>query len=168
MVDAYDRLHTLEKRKMSKSRAYYFGNMYLSAIQQGIQALHCTSEMYLKYHPKGTFDVDAVRKSADLYEWGDSQKTVVLMNGGDCGALAGVAELMSKEDNPYAWADWHEGVPDLNGALTCVGIILPARIYESAKELRRPPRYRVKDMIATDLTEWELVFINMLNGCRLA
>jgi len=144
------------------SRAYYFGNMYLSPIQQGIQALHCTSEMYLKYSREDS----TVRN--DLFNWGQFDKTVVLMNGGDCGALAGISELMSKEDNPYAWADWHEGVPDLNGALTCVGIILPPRIYNSAKELRRPPRYRVKDMIATDLTEWELVFINMLNGCRLA
>jgi len=146
-------------------RAYYFGNMYLSAIQQGIQALHCTSEMYLKYRNR---DLDTDTRAADLIEWGEYRKTVVLMNGGDCAALTDVAMLLSKEDNPYAWAEWSEGVPDLNGALTCVGIILPARIYESAKELRRPPRYRDKSMISTDLTEWELTFINLLNGCRLA
>jgi len=138
--------------------------MYLSAIQQGIQALHTTSEMYLKYTAAGA----SLTQRNELHEWGTFDKTVVLMNGGDCGALKGIVELMSKEDNPYAWAEWSEGMPDLNGALTCAGIILPKRIYESAKELRRPPRYRVKDMIATDLTEWELVFINMLNGCRLA
>ena len=153
------------------SRAYYFGNMYLSPIQQGIQALHTTSEMYLKYPlsvQTHTGIKPASEQATDLHEWGKYQKTVVLMNGGDCAALKLIATLLGKEDNPYAWAEWSEGVPDLNGALTCVGIVLPSRIFESAKELRRPPRYRVKDMIATDLSEWELTFINMLNGCRLA
>lgn len=148
------------------SRAYYFGNMYLSSIQQGIQALHCTSEMYLKHQPasKG-WDTDAC---SSLYKWGQFDKTVVLLNGGDCAALIKIADELALAANPYAWAEWSEGDTDLNGALTCVGIILPPRIYESAKELRRPPRYRATEMISTDLTEWELGFIETLNACRLA
>lgn len=145
------------------SRAYYFGNMYLSSIQQGIQALHCTSEMYLKYragHPE--------RRHDDLHAWGTHDKTVVLLNGGDCAGLQQVVNAVDNDDNPYAWAEWSEGGPDLNNALTCVGIILPARIYNSAKELRRPPRYRDTSLIAKDLTPWEVTFINLLNECRLA
>jgi hypothetical protein len=151
-----------------KRRAYYFGNMYLSSIQQGIQALHCTSEMYLKYNPKATFTVEKVAATEDLYSWGETDKTVVLLNGGDHSALLKINEYLDSEDHVYAWANWNEGDPDLNGAMTCVGIILPARIYESAKELRRPPRYRDEAMISTDLTEWELEFIDILNGCHLA
>ena len=144
------------------SRAYYFGNMYMSSIQQGIQALHATSEMYLKYSRE-----DSERRN-DLYNWGSFDKTVVLLNGGDHSALITIADFMDAPGNPYAWASWNEGDPDLNGAMTCVSIVLPARIYESAKELRRPPRYRETDKIATDLNEWELAFIEILNGCRLA
>ena len=33
-------------------RAYYFGNMYLSSIQQGIQAAHATHELFNKYMPQ--------------------------------------------------------------------------------------------------------------------
>lgn len=144
-------------------RAYYFGNMYMSSIQQGIQALHCTSELYLKYG-RGT----PSNQGNDLYDWGLTYKTVVLLNGGDHAALIKIADFLDTEDNPYAWAEWNEGDPDLNGAMTCVGTVLPARIYESAKELRRPPRYREKEMISTDLTPWELGFIEVLNACRLA
>jgi len=144
------------------SRAYYFGNMYLSSIQQGIQALHCTSEMYLKYARE-----DSTTRN-DLFNWGQFDKTVVLLNGGDCAALIKIADGLALAANPYAWAEWSEGDTDLNGALTCVGIVLPPRIYESAKELRRPPRYRATEMISDDLSEWELAFIETLNGCRLA
>ena len=143
-------------------RAYYFGNMYMSSIQQGIQALHATSEMYLKY------DGEQSAAATDLHDWGEFYKTVVLLNGGDHSALIKIAEFINDPANPYAWAEWNEGDPDLNGAMTCASIVLPARIYESAKELRRPPRYRAKELIATDLTDWELAFIEVLNGCRLA
>jgi hypothetical protein len=151
-------------------RAYYFGNMYMSSIQQGIQALHATSEMYLKYSIRGKLTTDIVgeKQRSDLHEWGMLHKTVVLLNGGDHAALIKIADFINNEDNPYAWAEWNEGDPDLNGAMTCVSIVLPARIYESAKELRRPPRYRDKSLIATDLTDWELAFVEVLNGCRLA
>ena len=39
-------------------RAYFFGNMYLSSIQQGIQAAHCLGEMFLKY------DADKVHRAS--------------------------------------------------------------------------------------------------------
>lgn len=146
------------------TRAYYFGNMYLSSIQQGIQALHTTSEMYLKYEPTK----DLAYHYDTLRTWGADYKTVVLLNGGDCAALRKIAEEVALVGNPYVWAEWYEGETDLNGALTCIGIILPPRIYESAKELRRPPRYRADEKISKDLTEWELHFIETLNGCRLA
>ncbi len=145
------------------SRAYYFGNMYLSSIQQGIQALHCTSEMYLRYDPR-----NPSAQGAGLRLWGENDKTVVLLNGGDHSALIKIQEYLDSVDNPYAWADWCEGDPDLNGAMTCVGIILPPRIFESAKEMRRPPRYRDNSLVAKDLTPWETGFIGILNECRLA
>ena len=151
------------------SRAYYFGNMYLSSIQQGIQALHCTSEMYLKYGaPNDCCSIPEPEKGKDLYNWGMDDKTVVLLNGGDHSALLKINEYMDSDENPYAWANWCEGDPDLNGAMTCVSIILPPRIYESAKEMRRPPRYRDTSLVAKDLTPWETGFIGVLNECRLA
>ena len=60
---------------LTEYRAYFFGNMYLSSIQQGIQALHVTSEMYTKY------TTSAIHKRI-LYRWGINDKTVILLNGG--------------------------------------------------------------------------------------
>ena len=47
-------------------RAYFWGNMYLSSIQQGIQAAHVVTEMFAKY-------VDnEFRAERDLREWAAS------------------------------------------------------------------------------------------------
>lgn len=151
-------------------RAYYFGNMYLASIQQGIQSLHCTSEMYLKYttHSKFTTDDGGSQQRDDLYNWAQHHKTVVILNGGESEDLDTIRGVLDDIDNPYAWAPWYESVEALNASLTCVSIILPPRIYDSAKELRRPPRYRDKTKIATDLTDWEFKLVEAMNGCALA
>mgnify|MGYP001025392966 CR=1 FL=1 len=122
-------------------RAYFFGNMYLSSIQQGIQAQHCTVAMYKKYFPRPTlvgeccFEAD--EQAIMLSDWAFDHETDVLLNGGYAETMHELYRDLDVYDNPYPFAKFHEGHDSLGGVLTCVGIILPADIYEVAAEVRK-------------------------------
>jgi len=107
-------------------RAYFFGNMYLSPIQQGIQAAHVTHELFLKYGIDSRF-----------YDWAQDHKTMILLNGGYSENLRELIALFDSRENPYPWAHFNEGEDSLDGALTSVGIVLPEKIYETAKALSK-------------------------------
>ncbi len=144
-------------------RAYFFGNMYLSSIQQGIQAQHCTVEMFLKYtvHSKSSSDFIGEHQRDMLYDWARGHKTTILLNGGDTEALYDIEELIHNDENPYPRTSFLESYIALNNTLTCVGIILPERVYIGAEKLR----IGIRDMT---LTEWELGLCLVMNNCRLA
>jgi len=151
-------------------RAYFFGNMYLSSIQQGIQAAHCTAEMYMRYH-SGTGKIQNCR--AGLYNWAAHYKTMVLLNGGDTNSLYDIWEHCDSGDNPYAWAYFEEA--GVRKALTCVGIILPERIYSDdtryyvRSENRKDRMARIEYKFKTpELTDWEWMMVEFLSGCGLA
>jgi len=106
-------------------RAYFFGNMYLSSIQQGIQAQHTTAEMFIEYPD-----------APDLLDWATNHKTSILLNGGYSENLHRLVDSFAVEENDFAWGHFHESEEALDGALTCVGIILPAEIYDTAAFVR--------------------------------
>ena len=120
-------------------RVYYFGNMYLSSIQQGIQAAHVTHELFLSYPPCDPNHHDLQSDSDILYDWAKNHKTMILLNGGYSEALRELITFFSSPQNPYPWTFFNEGEDALDGALTCVGIVLPERIYETAAALRDNP-----------------------------
>ena len=143
-------------------RAYFFGNMYLSSIQQGIQAQHCTAEMFVKYqagHPEKYHD--------QLYDWAQNHKTSVLLNGGDCAGLSEIFQVLDSPDNPYPWAVFLESNDALRNALTCVGIVIPKRVYVAA-ELTRKVRRKGWGGYLGEYTEWESKLIDVMNRCGLA
>lgn len=119
-------------------RAYFFGNMYLSSIQQGIQAQHTTAELFVKYtlYGKSTADFIGERQRSSLYDWAKDHKTSILLNGGYADTLRALIARFDSTENPYPWTFFNEGEDALDGALTCVGIILPAKIYELASAMR--------------------------------
>lgn len=110
-------------------RAYFFGNLYLSPIQHGIQAAHVTSELFVKYR-------DRFPQNDHLLNWAENHKTIVCMNGGMSVTLRGLCTLFENSQNPYPWVSFREADEALDGALTCVGIVLPERIYETSKIIR--------------------------------
>lgn len=110
-------------------RAYFYGNMYLSSIQQGIQGLHSTSEMFVKY--RNTYNVEDDKKSDMLYTWAEHFKTVVLLNAGYADEIRKLIKVFGDKRNPYPWAEFYEGKDSLDGALTDVGIILPVHVYDT-------------------------------------
>lgn len=112
-------------------RAYFFGNLYLSSIQQGIQAAHAVVDMFVKYKsPCVQYDI--------LLEWAANHKTMILLNGGYTQEIHNLITFFSEKDNPLPWAPFHESREALDGALTTVGIILPEEFYLAAKELQSP------------------------------
>lgn len=123
-------------------RAYFFGNMYLSSIQQGIQAAHIVAEMFTKYYEPGVDEFGrqtpiSGNQRAILNHWATEHKTMILLNAGYSEEIHSLVEFFSSPNNPLPWACFHEGVDALDGALTCVGIILPEEFYEAAKEVRQ-------------------------------
>lgn len=169
-------------------RAYYFTNMYLSSIQQGIQPLHVTSRLFTKYMEMNDdcawIDNPMLRQ---IYDWATNHETVICLNGG---YTESIRELMNNffnvPENPYPWAFFNEGKDALDGALTSIGIILPERIYETAQEKRENRADwaygdkgwflmyggRYGDVCVygkyQDLTEWEKDFIDEMSKYGLA
>lgn len=160
-------------------RAYFFGNMYLSSIQQGIQAAHVIAEMSVKYY--GAMDGgDSTGNS--FYEWASFHKTMILLNGGYSKTIRELVTFFDHAENPYPWEQFHEGEDALDSALTSVGIILPEKIYEGASQLRSNPAapatlieegclclYADTDAaIVQDYSRWEAQLMGKLNTFGLA
>lgn len=106
-------------------RFYAMGNYYLSSIQQGIQAAHAMGEMFVKYDIKGV-------EQQCLHEWAEDHKTMVLLNGGNSHSLRELWLLLSDPRNTeFPVAKFNEDNVSLDGALTCVAIVLPDRLYDA-------------------------------------
>ncbi len=146
-------------------RAYFFGNMYMSSIQQGIQALHTTVEMYREFP-----------NAEDLRQWADNHKTVILLNAGYSQTIRDIANGLASTENPYTWGIFHESHEALDGALTCAGIILPEGIYEAATAIRERKftvaeveRFNDAGILNENVySDWEVWMINELNNYRMA
>ncbi len=142
-------------------RAYFWGNMYMSPIQQGIQSLHCLSEMYVKYRHA----VGGTPHQTDLYTWADTYKTVIVLNAGEMSALGKIENLMMSSENPYAWSSWRESEDAINGALTSVGVILPERMYKAAQEKKK---YWRNWENRHNLNDWEIELADLINSTYMA
>lgn len=133
-------------------RAYFWGNMYLSSIQQGIQAGHVIGNMSTKYH-------DA---TSDYYDWARYHKTIILLNGGMSCNLHNIVMHLQDERNPFEWECFCESKEALDQALTSVGIILPEEEYNNAALLRADKfDVRYED-------PWKIKLYEFMNSARLA
>jgi len=106
----------------------------MSSIQQGIQAAHCLAEMFYEYVTcEKSHHLDDVNTKAYnmLMDWTQNHKTMILLNGGYSENLRLIWKLLATPLNPYPCGKFHESNQALDGALTCVGIILPERIYNN-------------------------------------
>ena len=113
-------------------RAYFFGNFYLSSIQQGIQTAHVVAELALTFMPPTATDVCLDSASCKMWDWAENYKTIIILNGGDSLALDELyKELMPiAEQLDLPCAVFQEDNRSLNEATTCVGIVLPESLYD--------------------------------------
>lgn len=135
-------------------RFYAMGNMYLSSIQQGIQAAHALGDMVVKYHQP------ELKVDYKLYDWLENHKTMVLLNGGRSVDLAAMLELISRPENTdLPFGCFREDEDSLQGILTTVAIILPERLYGV-------PREEIMDN--PDMTDWEKEVMMSIKSMSLA
>jgi hypothetical protein len=100
----------------------------MSSIQHGIQPAHCIVEIIAKYSSEQA-------KSDMTYDWARHHKTMIVLNGGESTQLLNIREFMDSSNNPYPW-DFFEEDSSMDSMITCVGIILPERIYTAAALMR--------------------------------
>jgi len=72
-----------------------------------------------------------------LHDWSRNHKTMVVLNGGNCETLDELMTFVGSDNNTFPWQYFNEDGQSLNGALTCVGIVLPERIYEASAAARQ-------------------------------
>lgn len=163
-------------------RAYFFGNMYLSSIQQGIQAAHVISDIMLKYVTISEgYEIDSNSKRIMAWDWAQNHKTMVLLNGGYSATIRELRDFFDDSENPYPWDDFNEGEDALDGALTSVGIVLPEKIYETAKLISDPLISNMIRIYGTieittdpenpveyEFSKWEYQLLQKLNTFQLA
>lgn len=111
-------------------KAFFWANMYLSSIQKGLQTAHCVSALFLKYkHNPNMF--------GSILDWAQNSKTIIIFDGGtDDNLQYMVNNDLSHDDNPYPYVLFQEGYEELRGTITCVGIIVPEKIYKEADYFR--------------------------------
>lgn len=145
-----------------ETRAYFFGNMYLSSIQQGIQAGHAIAELFVHYRPGDCEEADL------LYHWAENDKTMILLNAGYSEELHDLVQFFGDSECNLPSRGFHESPEALDGILTTVAVIIPKYIYEASRQLRerevelhlmRDYGYVVYDergkSVKHDLTKWE-------------
>ena len=126
-------------------RAYFFNNMYLSSIQQGIQAAHAVTEMAVRYQRCGDGFTPA---GTMFYQWAEHHKTMILLNGGYASNLQDLYDFIHAglvNEKSYPYAKFHESEDAMGGMLTSVGVVLPEKIYKGAEAVRGIKRLRRDD-----------------------
>lgn len=114
-------------------RLYSFVNFYLSGIQAGIQTGHMAVDLLAKYRGN-----DTTGHTDIAWGWATQHKTFIVLNGGAHEQIAAredfFGDLPRAEEeigHPLPWCHFNEDVASLNGLLTCVGVVLPAKIFDA-------------------------------------
>lgn len=114
-------------------RAYFFGNMYLSQIQHGIQAAHVVTKLFVKYTWAHNNLNDTLYPSDILYAWAADDVTKILLNGGYQSNLYKVYQILEIIcpilNLPFE--KFHEETDALNGALTSVGVVIDCDVLDA-------------------------------------
>jgi len=142
-------------------RAYFFVNSWLSSIQKGIQVAHCVAEISSQ---------SATIACEEMFlEWVQKFKTIIVLEGGSQENLKEIEALIDSINHDYPWAIVYEDEESLNGAATCVGIILPEPIYMLAKSIReKTDSQEIIDRMKQSFASWELQLIDLINAASLA
>ena len=146
-------------------RCYTWTLYQLSPIQQGIQAGHAAVELGMKAYNRQMRMRDGTWFTT-YHRWATEWKTMVLLNGGDATELQLLEDFLYDTDNMLPWAAFYEDGSFYN-ALTSVAIIIPARIFISAEELRKGNPVMSLDY-PDSYSDWELELINRLSNARRA
>jgi hypothetical protein len=144
-------------------RCYTFTLYQLSPIQQGIQAGHAAIELGMKCSRERGEDPQAWQTYC---HWAETWSTMVLLNGGNSAELNEVYNLLDSDDCNLPWASFRESEDSLNGIMTSIAVIVPARVFNMANDLRK--KVDCWGVFLESYTSWEQAFIILLADKGLA
>lgn len=132
-------------------RLYSFvNNVYMSAIQHGIQTGHAAVDLVRAYtNPDEDIKIFSdpwYDRADDVEEWADDWKTFIILGAGDYQGVNEAYDILAATDLPYG--DFVES-PRANGGLrTCAVIVLPDYIFDAQfdqYETRKNSDQEIKD-----------------------
>jgi len=141
---------------------YNFAPYYLSSIQQGIQAAH--SQVQLVLNNKDDINVE---------KWVHDPVTICL-NGGNSAALNELREMLDGTDQTkpvnrtIKFSTFNEDYASLEGILTNIAVLVPARVYNAFNELVRDNTYKPRAN-SNAVVRFQSVqeFFDSVNSCTL-
>jgi hypothetical protein len=170
---------------MNGFRAYFFNNMYLTGIHNGIQAGHALDQLWSGFvNSKRKLTKIAEAKFALLREFSNKHKTWVILKHGDHDAVSEFHAFLAQQ-TVYPFTMFQE--PGLNYSATSVVVILPERMYDefstfvgravmkSENDKTNPgyvaaqiPDDMLSEFVARKYSPWELDFLKRKCQCGLA
>lgn len=139
---------------MTNLRAYFFGNMYLSPIQHGIQAAHVVTNLLMKYPLLS--DDESISEQVDLfYAWASDHITKICLNGKSSAHLDATYSLLTKlsEHLPIPFDKFQE--PGLDYCVTSVGVIVSDDMLVEDWEI--VDRYDLQQLMANQYSSLDLL-----------
>ena len=166
-------------------RCYTFTHFMLSPIQQGIQSGHASMELVNKYMVEQGWQNGYAEQVA---EWIKDHKTIVCLNGGNSAGLKDLHEFLGVGLNLFPFVPFYEDEESMEGILTSIATVLPARIFDTSQLIRRLHALPVgveyvhdkrlhehrfsfqedEDWRHETFTEWEFELMQRLSRCGLA
>jgi len=119
----------------SEYRMFSFCPYYLSSIQQGIQCAHGQSNLFKQY-------IDGLlteEHSIGLSKW-IREPTTICLNAGHSASMHELLDFLENQST-LAWASFYE----IEGILTNLCVLVPARVYKAYDELVKNKKYRFVD-----------------------
>lgn len=147
---------------MGISRLYCFNNMYLSGIQNGIQAAHAAVDLVSKY-------IDPLNNWSNLTtnivgQW-TYDKTMIVLSAGDSEVMEQIYNHMILQDitgegndEQYPWAAFRED--GMDGLLTSIAVVLPKKMYD--------PELNPDGTVRFTFTPWEIALREFIKKSSLA
>ena len=103
-----------------------------------------------------------------LEDWAGQHKTVVLLNGGNSNDLIEIHQQLLNETVGYPFGIFYEDQQSLNSAATCVGIVVPEKIYVIAELMRREPGAVASIIQERGATTEDVFIAELISSCSLA
>lgn len=130
-----------------KLRMYCVVNQYIAGIHAGIQSAHAMTEVFMDYPQRKT------PAGHLLWDWADTEKTMIVLNGGYQSSLQELCEKLKPLSGTYPWASFCEEQDALNGAMTAVAVVIPEYMYdpqylEITDLVYRPGKFPLHGVIA--------------------
>lgn len=113
-TEGYQGIQAIGANRVDTKRMYCFVLRQLSPIQKGIQAAHSIAEYMLRHRHENRTDM-----------WGYSDKTIVLLDGGDANELEDTFRKISETGVPAA--EFRED--SLKGLLTAFCLIADEKVW---------------------------------------